>query len=498
MGAFRDLEVTDWTGYAVLRFQAHNPGPRTAGLVVEIQDAHEDLRERHEHTFGLLPGDHALEIDFSGGLWRGEEDRPYRGAVKTPLDVARITRLGFTNQGGAPIFVDRIELVKVAPLAAPGAFAFDFGPTGKQVMGQTFGVFETTRYDAARGYGMLGGEPEATRHPMSYPRRCSATASPGTAAASASTCPAAPYLGWIAFERGGFSEDEQCGYAHADVLVNGAVVMGHDFRPPAPHFLFEDTEITDPARIEDDLVRPAHAPARFSFQAAQGASVFTLSVTSPGARPLRVAGLFLAPDTPEGRAFLDAQERRQHEAVQLAYPPEDRGRRGPRRSPPSRDLVVEPMPPGAEIYPRDFPVQPEGSLPGEILAVAGQTATLQLGVYAARDLAVHASARPLAGLAGASLPAPAVLHGRYLPRARSAEAPCGSTSTTSVPSPISTSGPASRARDLRMAHPPRHGGGRGTRARSCSRRRAPSPRSPCASACSRWICRRSRSPWRSS
>ena len=415
MGAFRDLAVTDWTGYAVLRFQAHNPGPRTAGLGVEIQDDHEDLRDRHEHAFGLLPGDHALEIDISGGLWRGEEDRPYRGAVKTPIDVARVTRLGFTNRGDGPVFIDRIELVKAPPIAAPGAFAFDFGPTGKQVMGQTLGVFETTLYDAARGYGMVGGEPEATRRPMSYPTPLLGDGLAWNRGGFRVDLPGGAYLGWIAFERGGFMEGEQCGYAHADVLVNGAVVTGHDFSPAGPHFLFEDTEVADPARIEDDLVRPAHAPARFSFTAAKGENLFTLAVASPGAHPLRVAGLFLAPDTPEGRAYLDAQERRQHDAVLLAYPPEDRGRRGPRRSPPARDLVVEPMAPGAQMYPRDFPVRPGGSLPGEILAVAGQTATLQLGVYAARDLAVHAGAAPLAGPAGATLPGPTVLHGRYLP-----------------------------------------------------------------------------------
>ena len=33
-----------------------------------------------------------IELDFSGGLWRGEENRPYRGEVKGPLDVARVTR----------------------------------------------------------------------------------------------------------------------------------------------------------------------------------------------------------------------------------------------------------------------------------------------------------------------------------------------------------------------------------------------------------------------
>jgi hypothetical protein len=415
MGAFRDLAVTDWTGYAVLRFTAHNPGARTVGIGVEIQDDHEDLRDRHEHTFGVLPGDHTLEIDFSGGLWRGEENRPYRGAVKTPIDVAHVTRLGFSNEGDAPIWVDRIEIVKVAPIAAPGAFAFDFGPAGKQVMGQTTGVFPQSTYDPARGFGMIGGEPEATHRPMSYPTPLLGDGLAWSRGGFRVDLPGGPYLGWIAFERGGFMEGEQCGYAHADVLVNGAVVTGHDFSPAGPHFLFEDTEVSDPSRIEDDLVRPAHAPARFSFTASAGENLFTLAVTSPGAHPLRVAGLFLAPDTPEGRAFLDAQERRQHDAVRLAYPPEDRSRRGPKRSPPAGEIVVEPMPPGAEMYPRDLPARPEGSPPGEIVAVAGQSATLQLGVYAAHDRAVHAEARPIAAASGAALPAPVILHGRYLP-----------------------------------------------------------------------------------
>src|SRR6185437_16658689 len=123
------------------------------------------------------------------------------------------------------------------------------------------------------------------------------------------------YLGWIAFERGGFSEDEQASYAHAELYANGAAVAGHDFAPGAAHFLFEDLEITDPAQIEEKLVRPAHAITRFRFLAAPGANVFTVAVTAPGKIPLRVAGLLLAPDTPAGAAFLEAHEQRQREAI---------------------------------------------------------------------------------------------------------------------------------------------------------------------------------------
>src|SRR5262249_53747612 len=138
--------------------------------------------------------------------------------------------------------------------------------------------------------------------------------------------PGGPYLGWIAFERGGFWEGEQTGYAHADVQVNGVTVAGHDFSRAAPHFLFEDLELTDLAQIGDKLVRPAPATPRFRFQAAAGANVFTVAVTAPDGNPLRVAGLILAPDTPDGAAFLDAHEQRQRKAIAASYPPEDRGR----------------------------------------------------------------------------------------------------------------------------------------------------------------------------
>jgi hypothetical protein len=168
MGSFKDLAVTDWTGYGALRFTVHNPGPGTAGLGVEIQDGHEGFDDRHQHSFGAPPGDHVVELDFSGGLWRGEENRPYRGEVKGPLDVTRVTRLAFANRGERPIYVDRIELVKVPPLATPGGFAFDFGRTGKQVMGQTTGVFETTGYAPERGFGFLGPVGSLPRA-MSYP-----------------------------------------------------------------------------------------------------------------------------------------------------------------------------------------------------------------------------------------------------------------------------------------------------------------------------------------
>jgi hypothetical protein len=414
MGSFKELRLGDWTGYDVLRFQVRNSGSRTARLGLEIQDRHDAFDDRHQRTLGVAPGVSAVEIDIAGGLWRGEENRPYRGKEKAPIDLSRITRVGFTNDGAAPLFVDGLVIERVPRLATPGGFAFDFGRSGKQVMGQTVGVFETTAYTAERGFGMLGGPPSTLRFAMSYPSPLLGDGLAFDKGGFRVDLPGGKYLGWIAFERGGFWEDEQSGYAHADVLVNGAAVTGHDFSPSGAHFFFEDTEITDPAQIEEKLIRPAHAVSRFRFEAARGGNVFTLAVSAPRLLPLRVAGLFLAPDTPEGSAFIDAHERRQREAIAASYPPEDRGRRAGRAAL-ARDLVIEALPPGAVVYPRDLPAHAESTPPGEITAVAGQTATLHLGLHAARDLAVRVEVRPVTGPDQARLPSPVISHGRYLP-----------------------------------------------------------------------------------
>jgi hypothetical protein len=404
MASFQDLLVSDWSGYARLRFTVHNPGPRTEHFGVEIQDRHAAFDDRHQRNLGAPPGDTVVAIDFSSGLWRGEENRPYRGAVKTPIDVSRITRLSFANHGAGTLFFDRLEVVEVPPLRTPGGFAFDLGPRGQQVMSETTGVFEDTRYTPERGHGFLGPLPPVTR-PLSYPTPLLGDGLP-LGEGLRVDLPGGAYLGWIAFERGGFSEDEQSGYERAALLVNGAVAAAHAFSRGGPHFLFEDTELTDLAQIEERLVRPAHAITRFRFEARPGGNVFSLAVEGATGLPLRVAGLLLAPDTPAGAAFLDAHEALGREALALAYPPQDRARRGP---PPGRELVAEPLALGADLFPRSTPAHPEGQELPELDAVAGQVAAVQLALYARRPLDVQVEA----ALDG--LPSPIVSHGRYLP-----------------------------------------------------------------------------------
>lgn len=391
LASLTDLALRDFTGYTTLTFDVHNPGKETARLTFELQDSHETLRDRHQRSLGVTPGDTRVEIDLEGGLWRGEENRPFRGDVKTPLDLSRITRIAFGNHGHAAIFVDRVALERRPKLAPEGAFAFDFGPEGSQIMAGTRGVSEATRFTAERGYGFLGRGPRKGVQPMSYPTPLLGDGLALGAEGFRVDLKGGRYVGWVAFERGGFWMREAAGYARAELSANGAVVHAHDFTPEGASFLFEDTEITDPAAVEERLVRPAAAIARFTFDARPGSNVLTLATTGRRGPELRLAGLVLAPDTPEGRAFLDAHDALESKAIRGAFAPWDRGRRGEGRSAPEADLVAEPLSPGAQVYPHDFPEHPRGAPLGDLIAVAGQPLTVQLAVYARRAMRVRAS-----------------------------------------------------------------------------------------------------------
>lgn len=460
--SFSNLHISDWSPFSVLRFHVHNPQGRTVELRFEIQDAHTDFSARYQRSFGVLPGDQVLELDLTGGLWRGEENRPYRGRVKTPIDIAGITRLAFHNGGAGDLFVDAITIEKRARLAAPGAFAFDFGKEGLPIMPQTTGVFETTLYTPERGFGMLGSTTAFLLRCTSFPTALLGCGLGLDAGGFRVDLPGGKYLGWVAFERGGFWEGEASGYAHAALRVNGVVVHAHDFTRAGTHFLFEDTELTSLDQIEAKVVRPAAAVARFAFDAAPGGNAFTLDETSSNGTPLRVAGLFLAPDTPEGRAFLDAQDRLESQAIAASYAPQDRGRRGEGRAAPTKDLVATPLPPGEMIYPRDYPTRDHATSDAreEILAVRGQKVSVHLGLYARRDLTIHVTASPLAreGV-GEALPAPIVRHGRYLPMRETLPGPVWLEVNHYRPDPDVTVGPDLARSVLVEYEMPASGGG---------------------------------------
>ncbi|HYE07020.1 MAG TPA: hypothetical protein VEL07_15995 [Planctomycetota bacterium] len=409
-----DLATYDWTGSTALRVHARNPGATAINVSFELFDHQASgYWDRHIDSFGVAPGDQVIDIDISGpgALWRSEANGPYRGSIKTPIEIGRIKRMAFQNRGDAPLFIDRLELVRVEPLTTAGGFAFDFGSGG--AMPQFIAVDKDTAYAADRGYGMLGGDGWTVPTSPSYPTMMLGDGlTLGTRGFRVDLQPRA-YVGWIAFERGGFWQGEQCGYTKALLKAGGTVVHEHGFHPDGAHHLFEDLEITDLAEVAERLVWPTHAVARFEFTAGTE-NVFTLDTEGAAGTRLRVAGLILAPATAEGRAFIDAHEELQRRAVVRTFAPQERGRRGAGRAAPAADLVVEPLAPGEQVMPRDWPSAAPAPTPPTRMAVMGQTVTVHLGVHARRAGTAEVRAQPLKGPGTAAI-APSISHGRYLP-----------------------------------------------------------------------------------
>jgi len=415
MATVSKFQLANWQGYSVLRFRVNNVTGKPLTLGIELQDQNTDFRDRHQNSTGVGPGEQTVELDIASGLWRGQEDLPYRGETKTPIDTSQITRLAFTNQGTGTIYIDKIEVVKETPIRTPGGFAFDFGKSGSQIMRQFAGVFEDTLYTPELSYGLIGEKASCLTKVMSYPTPMLGKGLAVSSKGFQVDLTGGSYIGWIAFERGGFWENEYCGYTHAALKVNGVTVHEHDYSRTGRDFFFQDTEITDMSQLVDRLIWPAHAVSTFKFTAAKGANVFTIELKDPNEFPLRIVGLILAPDTAEGRAFIKAHEELQKKVVAQTFLGQDRSRRGEGRAAPARNLICEPLPAGWLMYPRDWPSNPNGAKPAKILAVNGQTVTLLIGVYAGKELALTATATLLKGRNGTAVASPAISHGRYMP-----------------------------------------------------------------------------------
>jgi hypothetical protein len=220
MVALFDLKLKDWSGYSVLRIHLNNPTGKSLSLGFELQDPHSAFHERHQNSLGAPVGEHVIEIDISGGLWRGEENRPYRGKIKTPIEMNHITRLSFTNNGDGPIYIDQLEVIKLKKLETPSGFAFDFCKAGNTAMGQWICVPHNQNYDDKRGYGFNGHGATLSRG-MSYPTPMLGTGVGIQDGGFKVVLPSGDYLGWIAFERGGFWEGEQSCYEKASLQYSG-------------------------------------------------------------------------------------------------------------------------------------------------------------------------------------------------------------------------------------------------------------------------------------
>ncbi len=407
MSVVDSFKTRNWKGNDILRIHIKNDSDAAVTVGFEIRDKHKGFRERHDSAFGVVPGVSTVDIDIAGGLWRGEENKPYLGKIKTPIELDLIKRILFNNRGDAPIYIDQIELVKVKKVVVDGGFAFDFGRKGTQVMAQMIGVTESDTYRPKKGFGITG-KPSMLGRSMSFPTAMLGDGLAWDKGDFRVNLNGGKYIGLIAFERGGFWEDEYSAYTKASLRINGKSAHSHAFTTDGTDFLFQDTEILDLDNLVDDLIWPAHAVSEFEFSAAKGENVFALDVEDLRGYPLRVAGLIIAPNTKQGKEFIEFHKELQHKTIDRVFTRGDKSSRSDRQKP-AAALVVEELPVGVDVYPNDWPYTAKGTQLAEKLAVAGQTLTFHLGVYAQKNLDVQVEA------ASRSTVKPVISHGRYMP-----------------------------------------------------------------------------------
>lgn len=417
LAAITSMETHDWLAHSTLRFTIHNPSAQTVRVGFELQDQHTTYYERHQDGFGVEPGIHVIDIDLTGPLWRGEQNRPYRGDVVDPIDLSRISRVSFYNHGDEAIYLDDLELLSQSSPPPTGAWAFDFGsPRAPGALGWT--RITPDPLSAAGEYGFVEAGARALEQFMTFPTPVLGDGVTWPPAGFSARLEGGAYLGWIAFERGGFWEDQDASYSSATLTCNGAVVHEHDYAPAASSFLFQDVELTDMSQLAERLVWPAHGVARFRFTAVAGSNDFRLAVKEARGVPLRVAALAVAPDTPEGHAWLAELVEGQRQTLRRTFAAVDRGRRESGRTSPASPVVIRRLPVGEMVYPGDWPTVAPGDPAEEILAVAGQRVTVHLAVYAGQPdhLTATASAPTTQEPTGSrKLPPPGVSYGRYLP-----------------------------------------------------------------------------------
>ncbi|MBK8259070.1 MAG: hypothetical protein IPK82_41235 [Polyangiaceae bacterium] len=405
LAAFSSFSRSDFQGADALRVHIKNLSEKTAPIGFELSDANNSLYDRHRITVAAVPGESTIDIDLTGNLFRGEENRPYRGPTKTPVNLGKVSRIAFENRGDSPIFIDALTLIN-DPIPTPeGAFAFDFGPENSRVMGHTIGIYPNTLYSSQPPstptqprFGFDGGTPTALRNSMTYPSPLLGDGIAWNDADFVVDLTERVYDGWIAFERGGFWEtaDEATGYESAALLVNGKEVYRDSFSPSGPHFFFQDVEVTRVADAYEKLVLPSHAASmRFSFQVEPGPTQFSLRVEGQRGSPLRVAGLILAPNTPQGREFVEAHRERQKRAFQRTFVETDLSRRPTGPIPLPKGITVLQQRVGDIAHPGDAPlINPVSKV--SLAAIAGHKSYLQFGLYsdAPADLTVNAVVSP--------------------------------------------------------------------------------------------------------
>ncbi len=353
--AIAALAVTDWSGYQIWRLHVNVPGSHGAVLGLELADTAggKAFHDRHQNSAAAPPGVSVVDVDIAGDLWRGEINRPYR-LLKTPLDKTHMVRIAIMTDA-ATVYVDRIELVREAPLATPGGFAFDFGPVRSPVQRQYTGVTPADAWTEARGFGFVHGNPHGLGKTTPYPTRLMGDGLILGDASFRVRLPGGAYRGWAVFDRSGFWEGEQAAYAGLTLLVNGKSVHHHTADPAAAFFQLQDVEALTGEDIADRMVFPRQGEAAFAFKAAAGTNDLALRIEGLKGEAPRLAGLVLAPDTPAGRAFLDAHRKLQRDTILATHLVVDHAHRAAAADRPGPALVVAPLAPETALCPGDWP-----------------------------------------------------------------------------------------------------------------------------------------------
>ncbi len=413
MIAVSEMATHDWSAYQVWRFHVRVPGTEGVALGVELADKEPGNLNRMQGTASAPPGDSVVDVDIAGDLWRGEINKPYR-LVKTPLDKKAIARFAITAQSG-DIYVDQVELVKVKQIAAEGAYALSLGGSSKILQSQWIGIKDSTAWDEAKGYGISSGAGFLDKT-TPYPTPVMGGGLIMNNASLQVKLKEGKYIGWAIFERSGFWENYQGLFTKLTVKANNQAVYSREGKQEDPFFMLQDREVMDQQGVLA-MVMDRQMTGDFAFTALSGRNAFTLDVEGSGEYPPRLAGLVLAPDTAEGRAFIAAHKKLQEDTILATHRLIDRRVRQGDPAQATEPLLVIPLPSDAKMHPGDWPAATVSQPVPPMQSMAGLTACRVLGLYAKENFAGLKPVLSDLKSDGAAIPAASVrlLVNQYMP-----------------------------------------------------------------------------------
>jgi len=394
MAAIDAMTTRDWSPYQLWRLHVNVPGNEGVVIGLEIADNVGGYHNRHQNSASAAPGESVVTVDVGGNLWRGERNRPYRDK-KSPIDKQRINRFAITAYGH-DLYVDRIELARSVPLSSPGGFAFDLGNSNQPVQSGWIGIGPDTRWNETNGFGITRGA-RSLGMTTPYPTLVMGDGLKMGDAALEVRLPGGRYLGWVLFERAGFWEDEQAAYTNAALLANGEIAASHSARVNDAWFELQDVEALSQEDIVHRMVLKRQKVADFTFNAIAGRNRFTLDVQGVRGEVPRLAGLVLAPDTPEGRAFLQGHKERQYNAIAATHQLLRKARREGDPAKASAPLLLAPLPTHEAMTPEDWPAITRSQPVPDLAGFPGMTVYRLVGLYATQELSVAAAVTDLAG-----------------------------------------------------------------------------------------------------